>query len=197
MSDPDVDHIGETSALPVDLPRPVDDGAAAGLEGRAVPRVSLVGSDGGLVDLAEAANGTLVLYIYPRTGVPGESIPPDWDAIPGARGCTPESCAFRDLAGEFAAFDASLYGVGAQPAEEQREFAQRHRLPFPLLNDSGFVLADMLGLPTFDFGGHRFYRRLTLVARSGLIDKAFYPVFPPDTHANEVLGWLRAQTTRS
>ena len=191
MGDSDVDHFGAASALPADLPRPVDDGAAEGLEGRAVPRVRLVGSDGRLVDLAEAANGTLVLYVYARTGVPGESIPPEWDAIPGARGCTPESCAFRDLAGEFASFGAILYGVGAQAAEEQRAFAERHRLPFPLLNDGELALADVLGLPTFEFGGRRFYRRLTLVARSGRIEKVFYPVFPPDTHADEVLGWLR------
>jgi peroxiredoxin len=177
--------------LPGGLAVPVDDGAADGLEGRAIPPLALASTAGGTVDLARAAAGTLVLYVYPRTAVPGEPLPPGWDEIPGARGCTAENCAFRDHARKLAELGATVHGLSAQPLAEQAAFAERERMPYPLLNDAGLVLADELGLPTFEAGGRRLYRRLTLIARAGRIVKAFYPVFPPDAHPREVLAWLR------
>jgi peroxiredoxin len=184
--------------LPADLPRPEDDGAAEGLEGREVPPVRLESTAGGRTDLASVADRTLVVYLYPRTGVPGEPLPPGWMETPGAFGCTAENCAFRGHAGQLAALGARVVGVSAQPLHEQREFAAREGMPYPLLNDSDLVLAEELGLPTFEIAGVRLYRRLTFVARRREIEKVFYPVFPPDLHASEVLAWLaRAGGTRA
>jgi peroxiredoxin len=183
------------SRLPPDLPIPEDDGAADHLPGLEIPPdLTLPSTRGGDVDLAAAAAGpgTLVAYIYPRTGVPGESSPAGWDDIPGARGCTPQSCAFRDSLTEFDALDASVLGISAQTPAEQAEFVEREHIPFPLLADPGLKLADALRLPTFEVEGMTLYRRLTLIARQGRIVKAFYPVFPPDRNAAEVLAWLRA-----
>jgi peroxiredoxin len=174
--------------IPTDLPVPRDDGAAAGLEGKALPPVSLESTADDRVDLAIA--GTLVVYVYPRTGVPGEPLPTGWMQTPGAFGCTAENCSFRDHAGQLGALGATVFGLSSQPLEEQREFARRERMPYPLLNDSKLLLADELGLPTLDVAGMRLYRRLTFVAREGRIAKVFYPVFPPDSHAAEVLSWL-------
>jgi peroxiredoxin len=173
-----------------ELPRPEDDGAADGIEGRAVPAVALDSTTGGRIDLAELARGTAVVYVYPATGIPGQPLPPGWMETPGAFGCTAENCAFRDHAGRLAALGASVAGLSSQPLAEQREFAERERMAYPLLNDSGFALAERLRLPTFEVAGVRRYRRLTFVARSGRIAKVFYPVFPPDEHPAEVLAWL-------
>lgn len=178
--------------LPGDLPVPEDDGAADHLPGASVPAVVLDATDGDRVNLAAAAGeGMLVLYVYPQTGVPGRPVPVGWDRIPGARGCTPQSCAFRYSARELAGLGATVFGLSAQPLEEQREFAAREHLPYPLLNDSGFRLAEDLGLPTFEAAGARYYRRLTFVAREGRIAKVFYPVFPPRDNAADVIAWLR------
>jgi peroxiredoxin len=175
----------------MDLPVPTDDGAADGLAGRPLPSLRLAATSGEPVDLAVAAAGTLVLYIYPATGVPGRPLPPGWDDIPGARGCTAENCAFRDHASELRELGATVYGLSAQPLAEQRDFAEREHLPYPLLNDSAWALRGTLGLPTFEAGGERFYRRLTIVARDGRIEKVFYPVFPPEGHPAEVIAWLQ------
>jgi peroxiredoxin len=155
--------------------------------------VRLPSTLGGEVDLSRAPDGDsrLVAYVYPRTGVPGEPSPAGWDAIPGARGCTPQSCAFRDHVAELAAAGAHVVGISAQTLDEQREFAAREHIPYPLLADPGLGLAAALGLPTFEAGGMTLYKRLTLVARRGAIEKVFYPVFPPDRNAGEVLAWLR------
>ena len=123
---------------------------------------------------------------------PGEPSPPGWDEYPGARGCTPENCAFRDHAADLATLGASVYGLSAQPLEEQISFAEREHMPYPLLNDAALRLASGLGLPTFEAGGMTLYKRLTLIARRGRIEHVFYPVFPPDTHAGDVVSWLRA-----
>jgi peroxiredoxin len=176
--------------LPADLPVPVDDGAADHLDGMRMPAVSLSLTDGTSVDLSEAASGLLVLYVYPRTGVPGEDPIPGWDEIPGARGCTPEACSFRDRFGELSSFGARVLGLSAQPMEEQVEFASRVGLPYPLASDVDLVLARELSLPTFEAGGLRLYKRLTLIAEDGVIAKVFYPVFPPDRNAGEVVEWL-------
>jgi peroxiredoxin len=177
--------------LPEGLPVPEDDGAADGLTGRALPPVTLEATSGDPVDLFEAAQGTLVLYVYPRTGTPGQPLPAGWDEIPGARGCTPENCSFRDHAAELAELGTRVHGLSAQPIEEQREFAEREKMPYPLLNDARLILAPRLGLPTFQVDDMRLYRRLTLITRRGRIERVFYPVFPPDTHVDEVIAWLR------
>jgi peroxiredoxin len=173
-----------------DLPVPVDDGAADHLPGLEVPSVSLPSTLGGDVDLADQAQDLVVVYVYPRTGTPGEPTPPGWDDIPGARGCTAESCAFRDAQADLAARGASLIGISTQTPEEQREFADREHIPYPLLSDHGLALAGAMRLPTFEAAGLTLYKRLTFVAEAGRIAKAFYPVFPPDRNATEVLAWL-------
>ena len=159
-----------------------------------MPSVALPSTGGGELDLAELAAGPrrLVAYVYPRTGRPGEPSPPGWDAIPGARGCTPQSCAFRDHVGAFAAHDATLLGVSPQSPEDQAEFAAREAIPYPLLSDAGLALARELRLPTFEAGGLTLYKRLTFVARAGRIEHVLYPVFPPDRNAADVLAWLAA-----
>ena len=179
--------------LPADLPVPVDDGAADHLVGLELPRLVL-DSSSGPVDLAELAAGRAVLYVYPATGFPGRPTPDGWDAIPGARGCTPQSCAFRDHAGELAELGARVAGLSAQPLEQQIEFAQREHMPFPVVADPRLELGDALGLPTFEFGGATLYKRITLVLEAGRVTRVFYPVFPPDRNAADVVAWLRARS---
>ena len=183
----------DLTRLPRDLPIPEDDGAADGLEGLRIPDVRLTSTLGLEVDLHQVSSGRLMLYVYPRTGTPGKPSPPGWDQIPGARGCTPENCAFRDHEGELRSLGAAVIGLSSQPLDEQREFAERERISYPLVNDSGLVLARELGLPTFEAAGMTLYKRLTLIAEAGTITKAFYPVFPPDRHPEEVIAWLRAR----
>jgi peroxiredoxin len=156
--------------------------------------VALPSTLGGELDLAEAAAGPgrLVVYVYPRTGKPGEPSPPGWDDIPGARGCTPQSCSFRDHVADLAAHGAEVVGISAQSPADQIEFAEREHIPYPLLSDADLRLAEAMGLPTFDVAGMRLLKRLTLVARDGAIEKVFYPVFPPDRSAADVLSWLAA-----
>ena len=181
--------------LPPDLPAPEDDGAANHLVGTALPDLTLPSTHGEKIGLAGTAGDArwLVAYVYPRTGAPGQSSPTGWDDIPGARGCTPQSCAYRDALAEFAALDAAVVGISAQTPEEQREFADREHIPFPLLSDADLRLRDKLRLPTFEADGMTLYKRLTLVAEAGFIAKAFYPVFPPDRDAAAVLAWLHAR----
>jgi peroxiredoxin len=178
------------TSLPAGLPVPEDDGAADHLPGLAVPSLPMPSTTGDAADLAELAAGLLVAYVYPRTGTPGQPSPAGWDDIPGARGCTPQSCAYRDSLAEFQRLGALVVGISAQGAAEQRQFAEREHIPFPLLNDNGLELEAALGLPTFAVEGMTLYRRLTFVAARGTIVKAFYPVFPPDRNAAEVLAWL-------
>ena len=174
------------------LPAPDDDGGAAHLEGMAMPSVTLPATDGTAVDLA-ALPGTVVVYAYPRTAGPDGTVPEGWDMIPGARGCTPQSCAFRDHFAELRALGvAAVFGLSVQDGAYQAEAAARLHLPFPLLSDAGLALADALRLPRFEVAGMVLLKRLTLVLRGGRIAKAFYPVFPPDRNAAEVMDWLRA-----
>jgi peroxiredoxin len=181
--------------LPVDLPVPLDDGAARHLPGRAVPPVMLPATTGGTVDIAAAGSPRAVIYVYPMTGRPDVPLPDGWDQIPGARGCTPEACAFRDHHAEQRAAGAEVYRLSSQPTGYQAEAAERLDLPFPLLSDQQLQLAGDLELPTFAVEGIVLYKRLTLVVRAGTIEHVFYPVFPPDRHADEVLDWLWAQRT--
>jgi peroxiredoxin len=178
--------------LPPDLPVPVDDGGADHLPGSAMPSLELESSQGP-VDLGTLAEERLVLYVYPRTGTPGVEPPEGWDAFPGARGCTPQSCAFRDHADELRKLDARIAGLSAQTLPEQIEFAERTHMPYPVIADPELTLRDELGLPTFEIGGMTLYKRLALVAERGTIVKAFYPVFPPDRNATDVVDWLRSR----
>jgi peroxiredoxin len=180
-------------ALPADLPEPEDDGAAAHLPGVRMPAITLPSSDGARVDLAELGPGRTVLYFYPLTGRPGVELPQGWDAIPGARGCTTEACDFRDHLEELkAAGVARVYGLSSQSSAYQAELVERLHLPFPMLSDEPGLLADALRLPTFAAEGQpRLYARLTLVVDDGVVEHVFYPVFPPNTHAQQVLEWAR------
>ena len=178
--------------LPKDLPVPQDDGACAHLAGRPLPPIGLPSTRGRVVDLSALA-GTTVVYIYPRTGRPDQEVLPGWNAIPGARGCTPQSCAFRDHHAELTrAGAAHLYGLSTQDTAYQQEAAERLHLPFALLSDAGLAFATALRLPTFEVAGMKLIKRLTLIARDGVIAKVFYPVFPPDRNADDVLAWLKA-----
>ncbi|HEY4098798.1 MAG TPA: peroxiredoxin [Baekduia sp.] len=184
----------DPTQLPADLPAPTDDGAADHLPGLALPAISLASTSGGTVALDELGAGRTVLYIYPMTGRPGEALPDGWNAIPGARGCTPESCAFRDHHAELLTAGAdAVYGLSSQTPDEQIEAATRLHLPFALLSDQDLHLAAApLRLPTFEAGGQTRYKRLTMIVTAGAIEHVFYPIFPPDTHAAEVLRWLSA-----
>jgi peroxiredoxin len=181
--------------LPKDLPVPRDDGAAQHLAGMRLPPLALAATDGAEVDLSRL-KGRTVVYAYPRTGVPGKPIPDGWDAIPGARGCTPQSCGFRDHFAELRnAGVAHLFGLSTQDSDYQREAAQRLHLPFAILSDADLAFTKALRLPTFEVEGMTLLKRLTLVIDDGRITHVFYPVFPPDKSAQEVLGWC--QTARS
>ena len=185
--------LDDPNVLPDDLPVPVDDGAAGHLANMAVPDIALVATSGVPVSLARLP-GRTVVYAYPKTGVPGQPLPTaDWNSIPGARGCTPQSCAFRDHFAELrAAGAAALYGLSTQATAYQREVAGRLHLPFALLSDAELKLTNALRLPTFTRSGEVFLRRLTLILRDGRIEHVMYPVFPSDRNAADVLAWLHA-----
>jgi peroxiredoxin len=175
--------------LPRDLPVPVDDGACAHLAGMPVPALTLESSIAP-VDLTAFAAKRAVLYVYPRTGRPDRPVPDGWDAIPGARGCTPQSCGFRDHAEELRELGAQVAGLSAQTLEEQVELSERLGILYPVIADPELRLCNALGLPTFDFEGATLYKRVTLVFEAGQIARVFYPVFPPDRNAEEVVAWL-------
>ncbi|MDQ5826416.1 MAG: peroxiredoxin [Chloroflexota bacterium] len=175
--------------LPSNLPVPADDGACAHLPGMRVPSLLLPATSGHPVDLADLPGRTIV-YCYPRTGLPDRPSPEGWDAIPGARGCTPQSCAFRDHHQELQILEARVFGLSTQTTDYQREAAQRLHLPFPLLSDSNLAFTNALRLPTFEFEGAELLKRVTMVLHDGVIEHVFYPVFPPDENAGEVVAWL-------
>jgi peroxiredoxin len=179
--------------LPKGLAVPVDDGACRHLLGMKMPSLSLHSTGGHDVNLAEASRRKAVFFFYPETGKPGALIPKGWNEIPGARGCTPQSCAFRDHYREFKKLGFEVFGVSTQNLDEQIEFAKRNKLPYELLNDSDFRLTNALRLPTFKFGSTTFIKRLALVAREDEIEKVFYPVFPPDKNAEIVLEFLQGK----
>ena len=184
--------MADYSTLPADLPRPVDDGACRHLPGMRMPRLTLASTVGRAIDVSALPPGRTVIYCYPRTGVPGQPLPAGWDQIPGARGCTPQSCGFRDHHAELAALGAGVFGLSTQTSEYQREVAQRLHLPFEVLSDADLRLARALSLPLFEVEGMQLIKRLTLMVRDGAIEHVFYPVFPPDGSASEVIDWLRA-----
>jgi peroxiredoxin len=181
---------GDVPVYHQELVAQADDGAAAHLMGTAIPDVKLPSSTGP-VRLAVLARNRLVLYIYPRTGRPDRPAPAGWDEIPGARGCTAQSCQFRDHAGDIAEFGARVAGLSSQSLDEQIEFATRTKMPFPIITDERLLLARRLGLPIFELNGARYYRRLALIAEEGKIVKVFYPVVAPERSAVDVVEWLR------
>ena len=172
-------------SLPPDLPVPEDDGGADHLVGMELPDLVLE-SSAGPVNVRDFR----VLYVYPRSGRPGVPLLPNWNETPGARGCTPQSCAFRDLYPELG---VPVAGLSVQSLDDQLEFAERNRMPFPIVSDPDRRLGAALRLPTFDISGLTLYKRITLVAEDGRIMKVFYPVFPPDANAGDVLAWLRSR----
>ena len=178
--------------LPGDLPAPVDDGAADHLRGAKLPDIALAATDGSSVSLARLP-GRAVVYVYPRTGEPGKDPGDDWNAIPGARGCTPQSCSFRDHFAELQELGASrVFGLSTQDTAYQREAVERLHLPFPLLSDAALVLTRAAKLPTFAYRGMTLIRRMAFVIDDGRITELFYPVFPPDRSAGDVVAWLRS-----
>lgn len=176
-------------ALPEDLPVPVDDGACDHLAGMTLPALPLRATSGRRVDLSKRP-GLTVVYCYPRTGRPDQDVPQGWNAIPGARGCTPQSCAFRDHYAELQSYGTGVFGLSTQTTDYQREAVERLHLPFELLSDVELALTTALRLPTFGFDAMTLIKRLTLILSSGRIEKVFYPVFPPDQNAQDVLDWL-------
>jgi peroxiredoxin len=173
------------------LPAPLDDGAARHLQGMPIASVPLPATDRTVVNLSTLSGWTLV-YTYPRTGRPGEPNPDGWDLIPGARGCTPQNCSFRDHFAELNALGvAHVFGLSAQDTNYQHEVAKRLHLPFPLLSDQHFRLVAAMRLPTFDTAGMKLLKRLALAIRGGVIQHTFYPVFPPDRNAAEVVAWFK------
>lgn len=181
------DNINE---IPSDIPIPEDDGACDHLEGLILPRVTLPTTAGGTITFAEIP-GTTIIYIYPRTGRPDQELPTGWNDIPGARGCTPQSCAFRDHYTELWQRGATVFGLSTQTTDYQREAVERLELPFPLVSDANLAFANALDLPTFEVDGMQLIKRMTLICYEGWIEKVFYPVFPPHQNAEDVSAYLR------
>lgn len=177
------------ASLPPDLPMPLDDGACDHLVGLKIPHCNLRSTRNEWIDPATVP-GWLVMYCYPMTGQPDVALPPGWDQIPGARGCTPQSCDFRDHHMELQQLGAQVYGLSTQATSYQREAAERLHLPFALLSDVNLDFIDALGLPTFEIAGMRLNKRVTLIVRDGVIEHYFYPVFPPDKNSEQVIKWL-------
>jgi len=177
------------SDLPNDLPVPVDNGECDHLTESSLPQISLPSTQGGAIRLA-SLDGITVIYIYPMTGRPDVPLPDGWDEIPGARGCTPQSCSFRDHHKELKQLNADVYGLSTQSTSYQTEASERLHLPFALLSDTNLEFAKSLNLPTLKVDDMTLIKRITLVCRNGYIEKVFYPVFPPDRNADEVLKYL-------
>jgi peroxiredoxin len=177
--------------IPANLPVPLDDGACDHLPGTKVPSLPLQSTKGRTVNLAAAASGRVIVYAYPHTGTPDKEVPANWNEIPGARGCTPQSCSMRDHYKEVKALGAEIFGLSTQTTEYQKEMVERLHLPFEVLSDVDLKLTHALNLPTFTFDGMTLIKRLTLVIKDGRIEKVFYPVFPPDKHGEQVVAWLK------
>lgn len=182
----------DLSKIPEGLPVPTDDGTCDHLEGTQLPAVTLRTTSDRDLELSNFKSPTIIFF-YPRTGEPLKPAPPDWDLIPGARGCTPQSCGFRDLYRDFQALGYQVFGASSQSSNYQKEFVSRHQIPFEIISDEGFKLTDNLKLPTFTYSGMRLIKRMAWVVNHGTIVKVFYPIFPPNENASRVLDWLRAR----
>ena len=183
--------INNLDVLPDDLPVPLDDGACDHLRGARVPSIPLAATDGTSVDLSEIT-GRVVVFVYPRTGQPGKpSLITNWNEVPGARGCTPQTCGFRDLHADFGELGVRVFGLSTQTTAYQQEMVARLHVPFAVLSDAGLLLTAALKLPTFDAAGETLLKRMAWVIDEGRITKVWYPVFPPDRNADTVLAWLR------
>jgi peroxiredoxin len=178
--------------LPDDLPTPKDDGACNHLTGIKFPQIELICTNERSINPGKQA-GYSVIYIYPMTGQPNVSLAEGWDSIPGARGCTPQSCSFRDSHNDLKKH-TTIYGLSSQNTAYQQEAKSRLQLPFELISDSDFLLKKALSLPTFIFDGIERYKRLTLIIQNNVIKKIFYPVFPPDKNAENILNWFESQS---
>ena len=183
--------------LPSGLPRPVDDGAADHLRQMEMPQIFLHSTAGRFVDLSDLRAPRTIIYCYSMTGVPGKPLPEGWDMIPGARGCTPQACSFRDRHLELLEHKVAVFGLSTQTTQYQLEMARRLNLPFEILSDCEFALCDALRLPTFETSGMRLLKRLTLIVRDSRIEHVFYPVFPSDESADQVLRWLKNNPTQN
>ena len=184
-------HQTNLNQIPPNLPVPKDDGAARHLLGMALPDISLRSTSNRLVNLSKLSAPRTVIYCYPRTGEPDKPVPAGWDEIPGARGCTPETCGFRDHHKDLARLGAEVYGLSTQDTPYQQEMVKRLQVPFEVLSDEHFALTHAMRLPTFTFGRMTLLKRLTLIVRDGRVERVFYPVFPPDKHVEEVVAWLK------
>lgn len=177
--------------LPPNLPRPKDDGGARHLKGMKLPDIGLRSTANRIVNLSRVDAPRTVVYCYPMTGRPDRRLPAGWDDIPGARGCTPETCGFRDHHKDLARLHAEVFGLSTQDTPYQQEMVKRLEVPFEVLSDERLELTKALRLPTFTVEGMTLLKRLTIIARAGRIEHVFYPVFPPDTHAQVVIDWLK------
>jgi len=175
--------------MPEDLPRPINDGACDHLIGMKLPDIDLLATDGSVVNLSAQKRKTVV-YCYPMTGKPGIPLPEGWNEIPGARGCTPQSCSFRDHHSELSALDADVFGLSTQNTEYQKEMAERLHLPFLVLSDANFKFCEVMRLPTFDVSGMRLLKRVTMIAENNSVIGVHYPIFPSDSDANWVIDQL-------
>ncbi|MDP3088448.1 MAG: peroxiredoxin [Methylotenera sp.] len=182
--------IKHLSVLPAGLPVPIDDGLADHLEGKRLPSLTLISTSGASVNLASIQD-KLVIYVYPLTGRSEIALPEGWDEIPGARGCTPQACDFGNHYLELLQLNANVFGLSSQATDYQLELKQRLHLPFDLLSDNSFQLRKVLTLPVFRVGELLLYKRLTLIAENNVIKKVFYPVFPPNENASQVVDWLK------
>ncbi len=178
--------------LPKDLPVPQDDGAADHLKGKRLPNVKLAATNGQVIDLGDLP-GTVVIYCYPMTGQPNVPLPDGWDQIPGARGCTPQSCSFRDHYQEIRALGADVIGLSVQNTDYQKEMAERLHLPFPVVSDIHYEFQKALSLPTFQAAGMTLLKRLTLIVKNGVVEAVHYPIFPSDSDPDWVIGRLKNQ----
>jgi peroxiredoxin len=187
----------DPNVMPPNLPRPKDDGAARHLKGSSIPDLELPSTADRLVNLSRLSSPRIVVYCYPRTGQPGKPPPPGWDDIPGARGCTPETCGFRDHHKDLIRLGAEVFGLSTQDTPYQQEMVTRLKVPFEVLSDERLAFTRALRLPTFTAAGMTLLKRLTLIVRAGRIEHVWYPVFPPDAHAEAVIGWLKQHPIRT